>query len=100
MGKARTGGVRTGSENLRVLSGAVGRKHCRSCDRLERRLGSLSVLLGYVFAYCLDDAEGVAFARDAELNVEGFLRGRHAGRSGKDGQRERALRDALERLQP
>jgi hypothetical protein len=66
---------------LKSLSGGLRRPHrCSSCQRLEHRVANLSTLLGYLFASCLNDEEARAFARGAELNVEGFLRGRQAGR--------------------
>jgi len=99
MGKGRTAGrLKTGSDNtVRALSGGLGRGRCASCQRLERRIASLSILLGYVFMSCLSDDEALAFAQAAELNVEGFLRGRHAGRS-KNITRQRALKDALDNV--
>jgi hypothetical protein len=96
MSKARIAGrLGAGSDNrLKALSGGIRLGRCASCQRLERRIASVSMLIGYVFVSCLSDDEAIAFARAAELNVEGFLRGRDAGR-GKNSTRRRALRDAL-----
>jgi hypothetical protein len=95
MGKGRIAGkLRTGSDDrIKALSGGLSFHGCASCQRLEHRIASLSILLGYVFGCCLSDDEALAFARAAELNVEGFFRGRHAGRA-KRTRRRRALGDA------
>jgi hypothetical protein len=99
MGKPRIAGrAKTQSDNpLQAFSGGLSPRRCGSCQRLERRIASLSILFGYVFVSCLSDDEALAFARQAELNVEGFLRGRRAG-SDETSQRQRALRDALEKV--
>jgi len=99
MGKPRIAGrAKTQSDNpLQAFSGGLSPLRCGSCQRLERRIASLSILLGYVFVSCLSDDEALAFARQAELNVEGFLRGRRAGRD-ETSKRQRALRDALENV--
>jgi hypothetical protein len=65
---------------LKAVAGGLRPHRCSGCQRLERRVAHLSILLGYVFASCLSDDEARTFAWGAELNVEGFLRGRHAGR--------------------
>ena len=98
MGKLRIAGrAKTQSDNpLQAFSGGLSPLRCGSCQRLERRIANLSILLGYVFVSCLSDTEALAFARQAELNVEGFLRGRRAGND--ESRRQRALRDALEKV--
>ena len=98
MGKPRIARRATELESpLQAFSGGLSPRRCGSCQRLERRIASLSILLGYVFVSCLSDTEALAFARQAELNVEGFLRGRRAG-SDETFQRQRALRDALDKV--
>jgi len=96
MSKARIAGrlkARSDSQ-LKALSGGIRPGRCASCQRLERRIASVSMLLGYVFVSCLSNEEAIAFARAAQLNVEGFLQGRHAGR-GKNSTRQRRLLDAF-----